>query len=70
MSGNLTSLQLQLYYKNKLDRQEKSQFLKYLMAEFDYSYSSIQQKMTGAAELNKRDIILISEVVKNEAWKG
>lgn len=69
MSRNFTGLQLQLYYKETLNRQEKSQFLKYLMVQFDYSYSSIQQKMTGATELNKRDLILIGDVVENESWR-
>lgn len=69
MSQNLTSLQLQLYYKEKLSRKEKSEFLKYLMIEFDYSYASIQQKMTGCAEFNKRDLILIGNVVEEESWR-
>lgn len=69
MSENLSGLQLQLYYKEKLNRKEKSEFLKFLMVQFDYTYNSIQQKMTGASNLNKRDIILISEVVKNESWR-
>lgn len=69
MNKNLTSLELQSYYKDKLKKKEKSVFLKYLMLEFGYSYSSIQQKMTGGAELNKRDLVLIGHVVENESWK-
>ena len=69
MKKNLTSLELQSYYKDKLKKKEKSVFLKYLMLEFGYSYSSIQQKMTGGAELNKRDLVLIGHVVENESWK-
>jgi len=69
MSENLTSVQLQSYYKEKLSKKEKTEFLKYLMVTFDYSYNSIQQKMSGSADLNKRDIILIGEVVKNESWR-
>lgn len=69
MNKNLTSLELQSYYKDKLKKKEKSVFLKYLMLEFGYSYSSIQQKMTGGAEMNKRDLVLIGHVVENESWK-
>ena len=69
MSENLTGVQLQSYYKEKLSKKEKSEFLKYLIVQFDYSYASIQQKMTGAAELNKRDIILIGDVVEKESWR-
>lgn len=69
MSGNLTGVQLQSYYKEKLSKKEKSRFLKYLIAEFDYSYQTIQQKMTGGAEMNKRDLILIGDVVEKESWK-
>lgn len=69
MNKNLTSLELQSYYRDKLKKKEKSVFLKYLMLEFGYSYSSIQQKMTGGAEMNKRDLVLIGHVVENESWK-
>ena len=69
MGENLTDVQLQLYYKEKLGRKEKSRFLKYLMDTFDYSYQSIQQKLTGRCGLNKRDIILIGHVVEKELWR-
>lgn len=69
MSENMTGLELQLYYKEQLTKKEKSDFLKYLMITFDYSYASIQAKMSGNAELNKRDLILISDVVKEESWR-
>lgn len=66
---NLTEVGLQAYYK-ELGKKEKSEFIKYLMVEFSYSYASIQQKMTGKAGFNKRDLILIGEVVKNELWRS
>jgi hypothetical protein len=66
---NLTEIGLQAYYK-KLGKKEKSEFIKYLMVEFSYSYASIQQKMTGKAGFNKRDLILIGEVVKDELWRS
>ena len=68
-SENLTDVGLQSYYKN-LGKKEKSEFIKYLMVEFNYSYNSIQQKLTGKAGLNKRDLILIDHVIKNELWKS
>ena len=66
---NLTDVGLQSYYK-KLGKKEKSEFIKYLMVQFSYSYASIQQKMTGKAGFNKRDLILIGDVVKNELWRS
>ncbi len=66
---NLTELGLQAYYKG-LEKKEKSEFIRYLMVEFSYSYASIQQKMTGKAGFNKRDLILIGEVVRNELWRS
>ncbi len=68
MGEILSSVKLQNYY-NDLTKNEKSQFLKYLLVQFDYSYSAAQSKMTGKAEMNKRDLILIGEVVKKELWK-
>lgn len=68
MKENLTVVQLKSYY-SKLGKKDKSSFLKYLMVTFDYSYASIQQKMTGGAEMNKRDLILIGDVVEKESWK-
>ncbi len=61
-------VRLQNYY-SELSKNEKSDFLKYLMVEFDYGYASLQAKMTGKASLNKRDIILIGKVIKEETWK-
>ncbi|MCR4602474.1 MAG: hypothetical protein K5683_02925 [Prevotella sp.] len=61
-------VKLQAYY-SELTKSEKSDFLKYLMVEFDYGYASLQAKMTGKASLNKRDIILIGKVIKDELWK-
>lgn len=69
MTENFSSVELQSYYSN-LGKKEKSVFLKFMVREFDYSYSSIQQKMTGQANLNARDIILIGETVKSESWKS
>jgi len=66
---NLSDVQLQLYYKEQLSRTEKSQLLKYLMVQFDYSYASIQSKLTGKAEMNKRDLILIGETINSESWR-
>ena len=66
----LTEVALQSYYRSKLNKLEKSQLLKYLMNEFDYSYASIQSKMTGKATMNKRDIILIGETINSESWKA
>ena len=66
---NLTEVGLQAYYK-KLGRKEKSELIRYLMVEFCYSYNSIQQKLTGKADLNKRDLILIGEVIKEELWRS
>ena len=65
----LTEVALQSYYRSTLNKQEKSQLLKYLMIEFGYSYASIQSKMTGKASMNKRDIILIGETINSESWK-
>lgn len=59
---------LQGYYE-KLTKKEKSDFLRYLMITFEYKYASIQSKMTGRAELNMRDLILIREVVNSESWR-
>ena len=70
MCKNLTSVELQCYYREKLSKPEKSQLLKYLMVQFDYSYASIQSKLTGKAEMNKRDIILIGDTIENESWKA
>lgn len=69
MSKNFTPMELQCYYRETLSKKEKSQFMKYLMIEFGYSYSSIQQKLTGICDMNKRDLILIGNVVENESWK-
>ena len=69
MSKNFSPLELKCYYRETLTKKEKSEFLKYLVKEFDYSQSSIQQKMTGQCEMNKRDVILIGNVVENESWK-
>lgn len=69
MSENFSVLQLRSYYQNQLTKKEKSDFLRYLIVEFEYSYTSIQQKLTGAAEMNKRDLILIGSVVENEKWR-
>lgn len=69
MSENFEALQLREYYE-KLTKKEKSDFLKYLLVEFDYSYNSIQQKMTGKADMNKRDCILIGSVVEDEKWRN
>lgn len=66
---NLTDVTLQGYYKENLNRKEKSQLLKYLMLQFGYSYASIQSKMTGKAEMNKRDLILIGETINSESWR-
>ncbi len=66
----LTEVALQSYYRSKLNKLEKSQLLKYLMNEFDYSYASIQSKMTGKARMNKRDIILIGETINSKSWKA
>lgn len=66
---NLTEVGLQAYYKG-LGRKEKSELIRYLMVEFNYSYNSIQQKLTGKAGLNKRDLILIDHVIRNGLWKS
>jgi Ca2+-binding EF-hand superfamily protein len=66
---NLTEVGLQAYYK-ELGRKEKSELIRYLMVEFNYSYNSIQQKLTGKANFNKRDLILIGYVVKSELWRS
>ena len=69
MTENFSSVELQSYYSN-LGKKDKSVFLKYMVRQFDYSYSSIQQKMTGQATLNARDIIIIGESIKSESWKS
>jgi hypothetical protein len=69
MSKNFTDVQLRVYYKENLSKKEKSEFLRYLMMEFDYSYSSLQQKLSGGADLNKRDLILIGSVIEDERWR-
>lgn len=66
----MTSVKLQAYYQDSLSKNEKSQLLRYLIQQFDYSYSSLQQKMTGKAEFNKRDLILIGEVINSKSWKA
>lgn len=68
MGKNLTGIELQSYYSG-LNRTEKSLLIRYLMLEFDYRYASIQQKLTGKAEFNKRDLILIGEVIEQESWR-
>lgn len=68
MSENLTDLGLQSYYKS-LSKSEKSDLIDYLMDEFGYRYSSLQAKLSGKHDLNKRDLILIGEVVQNGLWK-
>ncbi len=65
----LSNVELQSFY-NDLSKKEKSEFLKFLIREFDYSYSAIQSKMTGSSEMNRRDVILISNVVTSELWKA
>lgn len=66
----MTSVKLQAYYQENLTKKEKSKLLTYLIQQFDYSYTSLQQKMTGKAEFNKRDLILIGEVINTESWKA
>ncbi len=68
MPQNFTQLELQDYYQN-LDRIEKSNLLNYLQVNFDYKYVSIQNKMTGKAKMNKRDLIIISGVINDQTWK-
>ena len=68
MSENFTILGLQSYYKG-LTKSEKSSLIEYLMVTFGYKYSSLQSKLSGKHDLNKRDLILIGEVVQNESWK-
>ncbi len=70
MSNFLTDVELQAYYKDKLDKKEKGALLRYLMVQFDYSYNSVQGKLTGKDKMNKRDIILIGETIRSEAWKA
>lgn len=66
---NLTSEQLQLYYREQLSKKEKSKFLTYLISRFEYSYTSIQAKMTGLTDMNARDVFVISSVINDESWK-
>ena len=68
MSEILTGVQLQSYYED-LSKKEKSKLLRYLISTFDYSSQSIQQKLTGRAELNKRDLFVINSVVSSELWR-
>ena len=70
MDEKVAVLELQCYYKEQLTKKEKSEFLRYLMNQFGYSYCSIQNKMTGLASFNKRDLILIGQVVKDESWRA
>lgn len=68
MSENFTELGLQSYYKS-LTKSEKSSLIEYLMVKFGYRYASLQSKLSGKHFLNKRDLILIGEVIQNESWK-
>ncbi len=70
MSNFLTEVELQAYYKEKLCKKEKGELLRYLMIEFDYNYHSLQRKLVGKDSMNKRDIILIGETIRNESWKA
>ena len=71
MVENLTGVELQLHYKEKLGKKEKGKFLRYLIAEFDYSYNSIQGKLTGIPgyELNARDVFIINSVIREDKWR-
>lgn len=68
MSEKLTGLQLQLYY-NDLTKKEKAELIKFLMIRFDYSYCSIRNKFLGTSEFNKRDLILLGDVITEESWR-
>ena len=69
MDKKMTSEQLQLYYREQLSKKEKSKFLTYLISRFEYSYTSIQAKMTGLVDMNARDVFVISSVINDESWK-
>lgn len=69
MSEKMTSVELKSYYSG-LSKKEKGELLRHLVKKFDYSYSSVQQKLHGNADLNARDIILIGNEVEDESWKS
>ena len=69
MSKNLTQLALECYY-SKLSRKDKGDFMLYLTQEFGYKSSTLQKKLTGILQCDKRDLILIGETIENESWKN
>ena len=69
MSKNLTQLELQFYYSG-LSKKDKGDFMLYLTKEYEYKSSTLQKKLTGVLECDKRDLILIGDAVQSEAWRN
>ena len=51
------------YYKS-LSRAEKGQFIKFLIKEFDFGYSTLFSKL-----FNPRDAVVINQVIERGLWR-
>lgn len=56
------------YYKS-LSRSEKGQFIKFLIKEFDFGYSTLFSKLNGSKEFNPRDAVVINQVIEQGLWR-
>ena len=56
------------YYRS-LDKKEKDKLLNYLMRVFDFKYTTLNTKLNGHREFNRRDAEVINKVIVHELWK-
>lgn len=56
------------YYRS-LDKKEKAKLLNYLMRVFDFKYATLNTKLNGHREFNRRDAEVINKVIVHELWK-
>lgn len=56
------------YYRS-LDKKEKAKLLNYLMRVFDFKYTTLNTKLNGHSEFNRRDAEVINKVIVHELWK-
>ena len=57
------------YYK-ALPKTEKSQLIQFLMLEYGYRYSNLQQKLSGRVKFNPRDLLIISTAINQGLWRN
>ena len=56
------------YYRS-LDKKEKAKLLNYLMRVFDFKYATLNTKLNGHREFNRRDAEVINKFIVHELWK-